>query len=188
MLQVPAESVTTERVNPVGVCVAATVAPGRTAALSSVTRPLSSAVAWAQAAVLVRTRPSVETTTSRMVLIRDLHPGLTPGDRIICLRFPPLRRCRRTLGRILVPSAFVVSTRRNVGWSPATIAPAFGACPTGYCVRHGTRNGDAGTGKALEPARGADGRLCPLAASPLACVSRAPAAHSPGRSILAAQA
>src|ERR1044071_2802158 len=75
MVQAPAASVTTVRVNPVAVCVAATVAPGSTAALSSVTRPFNSAVACAQADVVVRTTTNAETTTSRMVHIRDLHPG-----------------------------------------------------------------------------------------------------------------
>src|SRR6059036_1900796 len=68
MIHVPAASVTTVRVNPVAVCVATTVTPGSTAALSSVTRPLSSAVACAHARELARRRTHAPMTTSRRMV------------------------------------------------------------------------------------------------------------------------
>jgi hypothetical protein len=54
IVHTPVVSVTTVRVNVVSVCVAVTVAPGRAAPLSSATRPLSCAVACAQAESAVR--------------------------------------------------------------------------------------------------------------------------------------
>ena len=65
MIHAPVPSVTTERVNPVSVCVAVTVTPGSTAPLSSVTFPASSAVACAQATPLVSNNPNATTEKLR---------------------------------------------------------------------------------------------------------------------------
>src|SRR3954466_15857043 len=51
---VPLSLVTTVRVKPVSICVTVTLTPGSTALLSSVTRPLSSAVACAHAGAVAR--------------------------------------------------------------------------------------------------------------------------------------
>src|SRR5688500_4011478 len=115
MTHVPAASVTTVRVNPVSVCVAVTVTPGSTASLSSVTRPLSSAVACAQAGAPVTRRTNAQTTTRNM-RIRNLQTefsicdfrfencGLSHSNSQIlksqiltCLRLPPVRRGGRPL-------------------------------------------------------------------------------------------
>src|SRR4030095_14644884 len=104
MIHVPAASVVTVRANPVAVCVAVTVTPGSTAALSSVTRPLISAVACAHADVLVRARTNAETTTSRIVRITALRPV----DPSLCdYGFHQSGVADDRCGRSLVPSAFV---------------------------------------------------------------------------------
>src|ERR1051325_11995172 len=74
----PFPSVTTERVNAVSVCVAVTVTPGSTPPLSSVTRPLSSAVAWAQADVVVRRRTNATARCfgNRMILYLRVKAAL----------------------------------------------------------------------------------------------------------------
>src|SRR6266550_2979811 len=98
MIHVPAASVTTVRVNPVAVCVATTVTPGSTAALSSVTRPLSSAVACAHAREQVRRRTNVPATTSRS-MVRMVWV-------LVALRFPsggcPGRPLGHQFGAILL--------------------------------------------------------------------------------------
>src|SRR4051794_9009195 len=107
MIHLPPSSVVTVRVKAVPGWVAVTVTPGRTAALSSVTRPLSSAVAWAQAAVLVNTTTIRKTTTSRMVRITDLRPGLTADAKLFGYGFHQSGVADERCGRSLVPSAFV---------------------------------------------------------------------------------
>src|SRR6266545_338894 len=63
MTQLPVSSVTAVRVKPVSVRVTVTVTPGSTAPLSSVTRPLSCAVACAQATPVASSRLSARQET-----------------------------------------------------------------------------------------------------------------------------
>src|SRR6185436_2236823 len=65
MIHAPEPSVTVDRSTRVSVWVAVTVTPGSTAPLSSVTRPASSAVAWAQARLLVSNRLNAATEKMR---------------------------------------------------------------------------------------------------------------------------
>src|SRR5436190_4086214 len=148
MIHVPASSVATVRMNPVAVCVAVTVTPGSTAPLWSVTRPFSSAVAWAQAAEQVSTSTNAETTTSRMVRIMALGHGYAlerawpeRAERVgyVAYGFHQSGVADDRCGRMLVPSAFVTfpshanswpgignrPTRRLLGKSAANIAPGL---------------------------------------------------------------
>ena len=79
MPYVPLPSVTTERVKPVSVWVTVTVTPGSTAPLSSVTRPLSSAVAWAKAMAVDRTSTAAPYT--HPLRIRIIAPSVVVTRR-----------------------------------------------------------------------------------------------------------
>src|SRR6187431_188808 len=80
----PLPSVTSLRTKPVSVCVAVTVTPGRTALLSSVTRPLNCAVDnCASATVLVRRRPNKARHNSRngRLMMPPINGGPPEGFR-----------------------------------------------------------------------------------------------------------
>ena len=89
----PFESVTTVRTSPVAVCVdRVTVAPGAPPRYSSVTRPLSSAVASCAQAGVVGTRPGSR-KTNRMMNQGLVAPLMLAASLFSFLRLCPARRC-----------------------------------------------------------------------------------------------
>ena len=99
MIHAPVPSVTADRVKPVSVCVAVTVTPGRTAPLSSVTRPASSAVAWAQATPVMRTRLNPTTRNCVDKVIAQSSRALTPTYMVSHPNAPHATPKRRRFAR-----------------------------------------------------------------------------------------